>query len=433
MPGGAGGSRSTANANNRQTGTNNNNTRNNGNTNNGTGGGTNGGGVGANSLSSSNRPQEPDSVIVGNTLIVSDNVSNSIIVQGPPHHIQIINSLIDELDVRHEQVAIEAVFARYGVTDNLTFGINLAQLLEGNGIGAQTLTGSGFISPDSISNFANLVGNTGLGAGLNAQGFFGDFGVFISALETYSNFKSFSRPTVFTTNNQEASITSGREVAITTESSGTGFSNVQTDFREVGLELLVRPLVNSADEITLEISITQESVADDSSVDNEDIPDFLRDALQTTVTVPNGAAVLLGGLIDDLEGSADTGVPLLRAIPLIGNLFKQNSDTFGRNELVIMIRPTIVDGQIQLEQYQNVYDYSSNISGEAREQFGAPKYGERRNSSVKKFFGKKNKLANPAPVIIPAGKGGSQISERRPMSPIQQALYNKQQQRNGNR
>ena len=424
--GGAAGGRSTANANNRQTGANNTNTGNNNNNNNGGLGGDSGGGVGATSLSNSNRPVEPDSTIIGNTLLVIDNVSNSILIQGPPHHIELVNSLIDELDVRHEQVAIEAVFARFGVTDNLSFGISLAQLLEGNGIGAQTLTGAGFISPADISSFANLTTAAGLGTGLNAQGFFGDFGVFISALESYSNFRSFSRPTVFTTNNQEARISSGREVAITTESTGVNFSNVQTDFREVGLELLVRPLVNSSNEITLAISIVQESVADDSSVLDEDIPDFLRDALETTVTVPNGAAVLLGGLIDDSEGSSDTGVPLLRAIPIIGNLFKENTDSFSRNELVIMIRPTIVDGRVQLEQYQNKFDYSSNVSGAAREHFDSPRYSERRNSSVDKLLGKdRNKLGlPPSRTFAPSER---EAVERRPTSPLQQALFNKKQ------
>lgn len=432
--GGAGGARSTANAPGSALGNNNANGGNNNNT--GAGGGSSGGGIGSTSLSGSNRPVEPESLLVGSTLIVSDNVSNSIIVQGPPHHIELVESLIDELDVRHEQVAIEAVFARFGVTDNLSFGINLAQLLEGNGISAQTLTGSGFISPTDINAFANLTTAGGLGSGLNAQGFFGDFGVFISALENYSNFKSFSRPTIFTTNNQEARISSGREVAITTESTGANFSNVDTEFREVGLELLVRPLVNSSQEITLAISIVQESVADNSSVTDEEIPDFLRDALETTVTVPNGAAVLLGGLIDDSEGSSDTGVPFLRAIPIIGNFFKENTDAFSRNELVIMIRPTIVDGRIQLEQYQDTFDFSSNISGDARKQFGAPKYGERRNSSVDKLFGKKKKNSNPAlsaPVVTPAGEEALEDDRRQPMSPIQQALYNKKRRGAGSK
>ena len=435
-----GGSRSSSNANNRQLGNtgNNNPANNNGNnngTNNGGTGGSTGGGIGSATLNSSNRPVEPSTTLVGNTLLVSDNVANSIIVQGPPHHIELVESLIDELDVKSEQVAVEAVFARFGVEDNLSFGINLAQLLEGNGIGAQTLTGAGFIDPSTISDFAGIVtGAANFDGGLNLQGIAGDFGIFVSALETYTNFKSFARPTVFTTNNQEARISSGRQIAITTESSGTGFSNVSTDFRDVGLELLVRPLVNSNDEITLEISIVRETVGNASSVTGENIPDFLSDQLETTVTVPNGAAVLLGGLIEDDESSADAGVPILRAIPLIGNLFKENVDAFSRSELVIMIRPTIVAGQVQIKQYQDSYDFTSNVSGESRKQFSAPKYGERRNSAAGNIFGKKKKSEAPQ-VVVPSNKEGSKKSSptRRAMSPIQQALYDKKRRAAGAR
>lgn len=427
----AGGNRSTAGANNRTTGTNNNNTRNN-NTNNransGLGGGSSSGGsIGSASLNGSDRPTEPESILVGSTLLVSDNVTNSIIVQGPPHHIEMVESLLNELDVRNEQVAIEAVFARYGVVDNLSFGINLAQLLEGNGIAAQTLSGAGFISPNIINSFANIADNSALatssfGGGLNAQGIAGDFGIFVRALESYTNFRSFARPTVFTTNNKEARISSGRQIAITTESSGASFSNVSTDFRDVGLELLVRPLVNSSEEITLEISIVRENVGSGSSVDNEDIPDFLSDQLETTVTVPNGAAVLLGGLIEDDESEADSGVPILRSIPLLGKLFKENSDAFARSELVIMIRPTIVDGQVQLNQYQEVYDYGSNISGASRKQFSAPKYEPRRNSAIDRIV---PRLSNSGQGVSQTGSTTPGGAERRPMSPIQKALYDK--------
>ena len=420
--GAAGGASNTGNNNGNQNNNNNNNNNNNG----GIGGAA--GGIGNASLSGSDRPTEPESILIGNTLLVSDNVSNSIIVQGAPHHIELVERMIEQLDVKSEQVAIEAVFARFGVVDNLSFGVNLAQLLQGNGIGAQTLAGAGFLDPTTISDFATIAAG-GFEGGLNAQGISGDFGVFVQALETYTNFRSFSRPTVFTTNNREARISSGRQIAITTESSGANFANVQTDFRDVGLELLVRPLVNSGDEITLEIAVVQESVAGESSVDNEDIPDFLSDQLSTRVTVPNGAAVLLGGLIDDNESQADSGVPILKAIPILGKLFKEDLDSFARNELVIMIRPTIVDGQVQLNQYQEVYDHTSNISAQTREQFSAPKYEDRKNSAVRKIFPRKPTATQAAPVVTPtpapSAKGVSSASP----SPLQKTLFEKKKKR----
>ena len=423
---GGGGGRSTAGANNRTTGANNNNTGGNNNNLGNTGGA--GGSGGTASLSGSDRPTEPESMLVGNTLLVSDNVANSIIVQGPPHHIELIESLINELDVKNEQVAISAVFGRYSVTDNLSFGVNLGKILEGNGIGFVSGGLGDVIPARAISAFADI--QTGANGGGSVQGSFGDFGVFVSALETYSNFHAFARPTIFTTNNKEARISSGTQIAIPTNTfTGTvnGGQSTNFEYRDVALELLVRPLVNSADEITLEISIVRDTIGEDRDVGDLDIPDLLSDQLDTIVTVPVGSAVLLGGLVDETANENKSGVPILRSIPLLGSLFRNNDDSFIRSELVIMIRPTIVGGRASLEQYQEFYDYGSNISGQARDTFSDPRYQPRRNSAVDRIFGREEKrqAAPPAPVVQQYGKGSSEVVERQPMSPIQQALYNK--------
>lgn len=423
-----GSSRSTSNANNQSLGNNNtnNNSRNNrnSNTNNsfGGGGGSSGGSA---SLSGSDRPTQPEGILVGKTLLVSDNVANSIIVQGPPHHIELVENLIEKLDVKNEQVAISAVFGRYSVTDGLTFGVNLGQLLNGNGVGFATNNGGGggIIEANSITQFANLVTP---GAGLAAGGLSGDFGVFVNALETYTNFQAFARPTIFTTNNKEARISSGTQIAIPTNTfqglNGASGQSTNVEYRDVALELLVRPLVNSADEITLEISIVRDTVGEDRDVGELTIPDLLSDQLDTIVTVPVGSAVLLGGLIEEDTTSTDSGVPFLRAIPLLGNLFKNNDDSFRRSELVIMIRPTIVDGRVAIDQYQDVYDYGSNLSGEARKQFESRPYEPRENSAVDKVFGKQSAPSKGTSQTGPTVQG----AQRRPMSPIQQAIYDKQ-------
>jgi type II secretory pathway component GspD/PulD (secretin) len=63
----------------------------------------------------------------GRTLLVADNVANTIIVNGPPHHIELIRDLITDLDSEAQQVALSAVVGSYGIGDGLNFGIDLAQ------------------------------------------------------------------------------------------------------------------------------------------------------------------------------------------------------------------------------------------------------------------------------------------------------------------
>ncbi|MDP0490459.1 MAG: secretin N-terminal domain-containing protein [Verrucomicrobiota bacterium JB023] len=349
-----------------------------------TGSTTSGSSSGTASLAGSDRPTEPQAFQVGNTLLVSDNVSNSIIVQGPPHHIELVENLIGELDVKNDQVAITAVFGRYQVSEGLTFGVDLARIMSSNGVAFQSFNGNGIIEPETISSFANLAAP----AGLSIQGYAGDFGVFINALESVSSLRTFARPTIFTTNNKEARISSGRQIAIPTNTYQSSLSDslsTNIEYRDVALELLVRPLVNDGNEITLEISLVRDAVGNESSVQQTDIsiPDLFSDQLDTIVTIPNGSAVLLGGLIEDSENLDDSGVPVLRSIPLLGNLFKNTGDSAGRSELVIMIRPTLVSGQDAVNQYQRYYDYGSNFSPEVRAQFSAGPY-ESRNFPLEK-------------------------------------------------
>ncbi len=435
---GGGGGRSTANA--PQGGLGNNGQGGNNNNRGGAGGGGIGGGGGtsAASLSGSDRPTQPESVLVGSTLLVSDNVTNSLIVQGPPHHIEIVESLINELDIKNEQVAITAVFGRYTITDGLSFGANVSQLLNGNGIGFGTNNGGNgsIIDPTAITDFSNLIGDV---SGIAASGVFGDFGVFVNALETYTDFRAFDRPTVFTTNNKEARISSGSRIAVPTNTfqglNGASGQSTNVEFIDVALELLVRPLVNSEDEITLEISIVREALGEDRDVGELVIPDLTSDQLETTVTVPVGSAVLLGGLITEGETSSKSGVPILRAIPILGNLFKDSNDEFLRSELVIMIRPTIVDGKVSLNQFQGAYDHGSALSRESRAHFDAPRFEGRQNSAVDRIFRPGKQKSFPpkikdfseqeqrAPQTFP--KVPRESSPRQAMSPLQQAIFDK--------
>jgi len=367
-------------------GANPNNTRNQNTTNNtGTGTTGTGGAGGGTSLSGSDRPTEPQSTVVGNTLLVSDNISNSLIVQGPPHHVEIVEQLLEELDVKNEQVASTSV----------------GRILNSSGVGFTGGGGGSIISRDNIDTFADIAGDA---LGLSLQGFTGNFGVFLQALETYTHGISFDQSTVFTTNNKEARVSSGQQIAVPTSSfQGNTNSTTNFDYRDVFLEIAVRPLINSGDEITLEISLTQDTaLAGGQEIDGVEVPNISSDQVDTIVTVPNGAAVLLGGFTSEREDDVESGVPILRSLPLLGRLFRDNSETYIRTELVIMIRPLLVDGKLELESFQNYYGDRSNISRETEASFDAPKYMPRRNSLDLNFKPSKVEAPEPAAKFTPA-------------------------------
>lgn len=343
-------------------------------------GGNNGGRGGSRAqVAQQNFQTAPESLLIGKTLLVADNIANTIVVNGPPHHIEIVEELVNKLDQPSEQVAITAVFARYDVGDSRSFGVDLARLLSGGDVrgGVQSRNGiPSVIDPNTL--FAPPAPGAGpLGALLNAPGtglsaytIIGDhFGVFVNALESDRNFRTISRPTIFTTNNGLARISSGSRIAVPTstfQGNTSGFST-NVEFRDIVLELEVQPLVNSENEVTLDISLVRDNVGEDRTIQGfGDVPDIDTDELSTRVTVPNRSTLVLGGLITETDSRSQSGVPFLSKIPFLGNFLKTSSKNIDREELVILIHPSILNTKKSLQDYQRHYDAGSKMAPEAR-------------------------------------------------------------------
>jgi general secretion pathway protein D len=354
-------------------------TTNNNNNNNAGGAGAAGGGS-RTALQAQDIPTAPEAQIVGGkTLLVANNIENSIIVKGPPHHIQIVKSLLEGLDTEGDQVVISAVIGSYGLGDNMNFGIELAQLIQGTqngGAGRFSFdSGSGTpatLDPRTLTDLAGLLTATGAGgSGMSLYGAFDDFGVFVNALEGTSNFKSLDRPVITTRNNRVARISSGQRIAIPANTFTGGVNNGGTttniEYEDVVLELEIQPLINGPDKVTLEISLVRDDIGNNRTVGELTVPDISTEELTTTVTVENGAAIILGGLITDDERKTVTGVPYLSRIPGIGNLFKSTTKSGGRNELVVILRPQIISNTHQYREFRDGYETESPFTLEARE------------------------------------------------------------------
>lgn len=344
-------------------------------------GGTGGTGGGSRAqLAQQDIQTAPESILIGKTLLVGDNISNSIVVNGPPHHIEIVQDLVNELDQPSEQVAITAVFARYDLGKDRSFGVDLARLLGGDNDfrgAVQNRNGvPSVIDPDTLIDFNSLLTAPGSAAGgLSAYAVIGDnFGVFVNALETNRNFTAISRPTIFTTNNGIARISSGSRIAVPTSTfqggTQTGFST-NVEFRDIVLELEVRPLVNSGDEVTLEISLVRDNIGDNRAIQGfGEVPDIDTDEISTRVTVPNRSTIVLGGLITESDTRTGSGVPFLGSIPFLGKFLGLNSKDILREELVILIHPSILTDYDQVEKFQRDYDAESRVAPRARASVG---------------------------------------------------------------
>ncbi|MDB6076854.1 MAG: hypothetical protein JWO82_601 [Akkermansiaceae bacterium] len=302
----------------------------------------------------------PVAQLVGRTLLVGDNITNSIVIQGPPASLEVVNKLLDEIDVKAQQVMISCVFGQLSLTDDKSFGVDYLRTLDVNGknsIAGRGGAGTGGViplDPNTTTPFnpGSLAATTGLGL----YGKIGPYlNIYLSAMQKSDKFTVLSRPTIYMSNNQKGSITSGTKIAVPTGSyNGGASSGISTNFeyRDVDLKLEVIPLVNSPTEITLQIYLVSQDLGNNRTVGEFAIPDILNRELLTTVTVPNNETIVLGGLITSHDDRSKNGIPILSQIPYIGGLFGTNGVTKSRDELLIFIQPKIVSDDATLYEAQ---------------------------------------------------------------------------------
>jgi general secretion pathway protein D len=367
----------------------------------GAGGGESaGGGSSGNTLGGGDVSSAPESVNVGRTFLVADNITNSVVVQGPPSSLEIIERLLDQIDVKPDQVMISTVIGQLTLNDNIRVGLDYLNL--GGDLVGRGGNGAGPVLPIINELIAAIPGVPAVGnpgdpgftpatAGTPAQGIFSpgqltggglqvygkignNLNVYLQALQSKSDFTVLSRPSIFTANNVEGTISSGERIAIPTGSNSFGNGNnasTQIEYERVVLELAVRPLVNSENEITLEIKLkndelngTQTIAGGGGNGANLTVPRISTRDLQTTVTVPNNETIVLGGLISAKDEKTKSGIPILSSIPYIGGLFGSDGTNKDRSELMVFIQPSIVSNDRSLNAVQA--DMDSRYKAAAR-------------------------------------------------------------------
>ena len=336
-----------------------------------TGGSTGTSGATANPADILSEPGEQaaaDSIIVGKTRIIADNRANSILVIGQPESRDKVKAILTKLDKRPMQVYLATVIGQLLVNNADSFAVNVLQRFTGQSQSGVNSVGGGrsvittntplMQSAATMAQLANVAASNGL-PGMQIAAFIGNtLNVYVSALTATGNFRVASRPSVFTANNKKATIFQGQKIAVPTSTvttlgggggatttSGSQQSNIQ--YQDVVLKIEVVPLINSAREISLQIVETNDTLA--KGIDSEtqigggvSVPKIDTQKLTTTIIVPDGATILMGGLISQTDSKTSSGIPFVSTIPLLGNLFKSTTDDTERRELVVMIQPSVV-------------------------------------------------------------------------------------------
>lgn len=292
----------------------------------------------------------------GGVSIIADEVQNALVVRADASVMRELKDVIDQLDVRRAQVLIQAAIVEVSGSKGQQLGVQWAAGNPSSGVGTisfdtagtdvNTVIGSIISgSAASLSNGANLV------IGSQTKDANGDttrvYGALIQALATASNANLLSTPSILTLDNQEAKIVVGQNVPFITGQSTSTSSTTSNPFttierKDVGITLKVVPHISEGNVVRLEVE--QEVSAVVPSSEGIKAADLITNTrtIKTTILAEDAQTIVLGGLIQDDTTKAQSKVPLLGDIPLLGKLFRATKDTAVKRNLLVFLQPTIM-------------------------------------------------------------------------------------------
>ena len=305
--------------------------------------------------------------------IQADPATNSLIITAPEPQYRQLRSVIDKLDARRAQVFVESLIAEVNADKAAEFGIQFQGALGKKGDGSIGLLGTNFnIGGANIISLATQAaaggvvpssgGNFGIAnrqnSGVYVLGFLARF------LESSGDGNVLSTPNLLTLDNEEARIVVGRNVPFvtgqfTSNNSNSGSVNpFQTiERKDVGLTLRVKPQISEDGSVKLQV-FQEVSSVDPATINSPNGPTTNKRSIESNVVVEDGAIVVLGGLLTDEFSGGEEKVPILGDVPIFGNLFKGQSRTRKKSNLMVFLRPVVVRDASSTERLsQDRYDF----------------------------------------------------------------------------
>jgi len=270
--------------------------------------------------------------------IVSDEPNNALVVTATASEYKRVRQILARIDVAPSQVMLEATIAEVTLNDRLRFG--LRWFFE---------KGASELRLSDVATAAVAPNLTGFSYFVNTP----NVKVALNALSTITDVNVVSSPTLMTLDNKRAILQVGDEVPVATQSAVSvvtpGAPIVNTiSYRNTGVILSITPRVADNGRVLLDI---EQEVSDvvETSTSAIDSPTFQQRRVRTTVAVQDGEAIVLAGMMQDRATRTRDQIPIVGDIPVVGNLFKNKTDTIARTELLIAITPRVVKdaGQIR--------------------------------------------------------------------------------------
>ena len=305
--------------------------------------------------------------------VQADPATNSLIITGPEPLYRQVRAMIDQLDSRRAQIYIESMIVEVSGDNAADFGFQWQGLIGERGDKTGVVAGTNFSSGGpSIIDLALTASGRGTdvtkpGEGLNIgliRDFAGTYSLAAIArmLQSQTNTNIVSTPNLVTLDNEEAKIIVGSNVPFITgqfTATGTATTNpFQTiERKDVGITLRIRPQVGEGGTVRMQIFQESSSLSDRVAPGTSNAgPSTDKRSIESTVVVDDGQIIVLGGLIEDRFTENKSKVPLLGDIPGVGALFRAESRTKTRTNLMVFLRPIVMrdndtSNKVSLDRY----------------------------------------------------------------------------------
>jgi general secretion pathway protein D len=329
--------------------------------------------------------------------IITFEPTNSLIILAPPGIYREMVETIKKIDTYPREVLIEAVVAQVTLSSTDEMGIQWSALRD------ITIGGSKFngVVRNSLGDLIEIAPglNDGFAGGLSMVLFKPkDITVLINALASRGKVNILSSPRLLVRDQEEANIEVGSEIPIATSTTyvpttaTADLTSTQTQsiqYKTVGIKLKIKPTISEDRTVVLDLEQEVSSLGTKpTQVGGLSYPSFDATKTKTSIVVPDKQGIVIGGIMEETKDKGYSGIPLLSSIPIIGALFRYESDTMTKKELVIIITPHVVVNQTEGEK----------LTGEFLDRF----------KELKKYLGEKEIKINepadkkPAPLIIPS-------------------------------
>lgn len=301
-----------------------------------------------------NSPKKSSPVLSKSISVIADSATNSLIIMAERDDYLVLREIIKKLDIPRSMVYIECLIAEVNVTKSFELGAEwvAGDRMSYRGYDGAYGVGFGGGSDSGFSNFTQMAAGvfpSGFSVGAMAEPIivggieYPNLGAVIRAFKKDKNVHILSTPQIMTTDNEEATITVGKNIPyltrIGTTSSSETYSNYE--YKDVGISLKIKPQINENRLIRMDIA-QELTKLDQLTTISLDRPATLKRSITTNVIVHDGQTIVIGGLIDDSLSSVEYRIPCLGDIPVLGWLFKSLSDSNEKTNLFVFLTPHVI-------------------------------------------------------------------------------------------